>query len=184
MPSEMCPYVLRDAISNGPGSTVPGRAATMRSPSAKLRAPQTIPRGSDSPTSTWQKRMGFLNSVSSSMCSTRPITSGPVISGNDSMSSISKPTRTKPASISSVVADQVGSPARSTSVYQDCGARIGQSASFIEWNQCGLRRRPAQAAGPNGRLKRTSPSTMSRMSEMSLRNCRVRSSPIPNANPE
>ena len=37
---------------------------------------------------------------------------------------------------------------------------------------------------PNARLNRTSPSTMSRMSGMPLRNCSVRSSPMPNAKPE
>src|SRR5580693_3612948 len=41
-----------------------------------------------------------------------------------------------------------------------------------------------QAPTPNGNENRTSPSTMSRMSGMPLRNCRVRSSPIPNAKPE
>ena len=37
---------------------------------------------------------------------------------------------------------------------------------------------------PKARLNRTSPSTMSRMSGMPLRNCRVRSMPMPNAKPE
>ncbi|CAG7017436.1 hypothetical protein PICSAR14_04142 [Mycobacterium avium subsp. paratuberculosis] len=41
-----------------------------------------------------------------------------------------------------------------------------------------------QAPTPNGSKNRTSPSTMSRMSGIPLRNCRVRSRPIPNANPE
>src|SRR6185503_1927526 len=41
-----------------------------------------------------------------------------------------------------------------------------------------------QAPTPNGKEKRTSPSTMSRMSGIPLRNCRVRSSPMPNAKPE
>ena len=41
-----------------------------------------------------------------------------------------------------------------------------------------------QASDPNARVNRTSPSTMSRMSGMPLRNCRVRSMPIPNAKPE
>ncbi len=41
-----------------------------------------------------------------------------------------------------------------------------------------------QAPTPNGNENRTSPSTMSRMSGMPLRNCRVRSRPIPNAKPE
>ncbi len=41
-----------------------------------------------------------------------------------------------------------------------------------------------QAPTPNGSENRTSPSTMSRMSGIPLRNCSVRSSPMPNANPE
>ncbi|CAB4729681.1 unannotated protein [freshwater metagenome] len=36
---------------------------------------------------------------------------------------------------------------------------------------------------PNARVKRTSPSTMSRISVTPLRNMRVRSMPMPNANP-
>jgi hypothetical protein len=44
--------------------------------------------------------------------------------------------------------------------------------------------KPHQAPTPNGSEKRTSPSTMSRMSGMPLRNCRVRSNPMPNAKPE
>src|SRR5690349_5540392 len=44
--------------------------------------------------------------------------------------------------------------------------------------------KPHQAPTPNGGEKRTSPSTMSRMSGMPLRNCRVRSNPMPKAKPE
>jgi hypothetical protein len=40
-----------------------------------------------------------------------------------------------------------------------------------------------QRSAPNGRLKRTSPSTMSRMSSASCRNITVRSMPMPKANP-
>ena len=71
MPLELCPYVLRAAMANPPGSTPPGRITTTRSPAAKLRAPQTISCGSPvplaSPTSTRQNRIGFLNPVSSSI---------------------------------------------------------------------------------------------------------------------
>src|SRR6185312_8521546 len=45
-------------------------------------------------------------------------------------------------------------------------------------------RNPHQAPTPKGSEKRTSPSTMSRMSGMPLRNCKVRSRPMPNAKPE
>ncbi len=73
MPSEVRPYVWRVAIWNPPGRTAPGRANGMRSPAAKLVAPQTTSCVRD-PTSTWQKRIGFLNSVSSSTSSTWPTT--------------------------------------------------------------------------------------------------------------
>jgi len=45
-------------------------------------------------------------------------------------------------------------------------------------------RRPHLAAPFSDRLKRTSPSTMSRMSAALFRNIRVRSMPMPKANPE
>ena len=61
-----------------PGSVVPGKATTTRSSTAKFVAPQTMSRGSGSPTSTLQALIGFLNSVSSSISATRPTVSGPV----------------------------------------------------------------------------------------------------------
>ena len=45
-------------------------------------------------------------------------------------------------------------------------------------------REPHQTPAPNGSENRTSPSTMSRISGIPLRNCRVRSRPMPKANPE
>ena len=81
MPSLTWPYVLRAAIAKPPGSTAPGRATTTWSPTAKLRAPQTMPRGSASPTSTLHQRIVLpLEAVSSSKPSTRPTTSGPSMS--------------------------------------------------------------------------------------------------------
>ena len=44
IPSETCPYVFRAAMANPPGSTAPGSETTTRSPTAKLCAPQTMPR--------------------------------------------------------------------------------------------------------------------------------------------
>ena len=76
IPSEIRSYVLRAAIANPPGSTVPGSATTTRSSTAKLDTPQTIPR-TVSPVSTWQYRIRFLKPVSSSISRTRPTTSGP-----------------------------------------------------------------------------------------------------------
>ena len=45
MPSLTWPYVFRAVMAKPPGSVAPGRATTTRSPTAKLRAPQTMPRG-------------------------------------------------------------------------------------------------------------------------------------------
>lgn len=82
MPWEVLPYVLRAAIAKSPGRTAPGRTTTTLSPTEKLRAPQTISCGSPVPlavpTSTVQKRMGFLNPSSSSMVRTCPTTRGPL----------------------------------------------------------------------------------------------------------
>ena len=67
-------------MAKSPGSTDPGSATTTRSPTAKLVAPQTMSRGSDSPAgepkSTLTAQMGFLNSVSSSISTTLPISQG------------------------------------------------------------------------------------------------------------
>src|SRR4051794_19378684 len=60
-----------------------------------------MPRGSDSPTSTRVKRIGFLKPVSSSISSTLPTTSGPVTSSGRWISSTSSPRRTKAVSRSS-----------------------------------------------------------------------------------
>src|SRR6266704_6200738 len=99
MPSEIRSYVLRAAIANPPGRTVPGGATTTRSPTAKLNAPQMIPRGAASPTSTWQYRIRFLYPVSSSISRTRPTTSGPsTVDARSTTSSTSMPTRTSASS--------------------------------------------------------------------------------------
>ena len=96
MPADMWPYVLRAPISKPPGSTPPGRITTTRSPGAKLLAPQTISCGAPvplaAPTSTVQKRIGFLNPVSSSTVRTRPTTSGPwTLAARSTMDSTSMP---------------------------------------------------------------------------------------------
>ncbi len=146
-----------------PGSTAPGSATTTVSPSTKFVAPQTIPLILPGPTSTWQNRMGFLNSLSSSISTTRPATTGPVTGPSGRTSSISMPIRMKASASSS----GVGASANSRcSVNQLTGIRTGQ------------------ASVPKGSVKRTSPSTMSRMSGRPLRNCSVRSRPMPKAKPE
>src|SRR3712207_5390301 len=81
-----------------------------------------MPRGSGSPTSTRQNRIGFLNSASSSMDITRPTTSGPLTpSAGEETRSTSRPTRTS-ASPSSAPVSPAGSSANSA--IQDTGARI------------------------------------------------------------
>jgi len=73
MPSEVRPYVSRLAMRKPPGSTAPGVANATRSPATKLVAPHTT-SWVRPPTSTWQKRIGFLNSVRSSTSRTWPVT--------------------------------------------------------------------------------------------------------------
>jgi hypothetical protein len=116
---------LRAPTSNPPGSTAPGSVTTTRSPTAKLLAPQITPCGSGFPTSTWHQRMGFLNSVSSSISRTRPTTTGPVTSGAGWISSISRPTLTNASPISS--ADFASMSTYSAS--QDCVMRTALSLS-------------------------------------------------------
>ncbi|SKV10698.1 Uncharacterised protein [Mycobacteroides abscessus subsp. abscessus] len=118
MPSDVCPYVFRVAIVKSPGSVTPGRATTTRSSTAKLEAPHTISRGSASPTSTRQKRIGFLNSVSSVIWATRPTTRGPVTGPGITTSSTSWPMRIRVSSISAAVAVNSGAPTRNTSSNQ------------------------------------------------------------------
>ena len=65
---------------------------------------------------------------------------------------------------------------------------LGQRATVDAGRQVGMLAQPGQRGShqisvPNGRVKRTSPSTMSRMSSAPCRDIRVRSSPMPNANP-
>ena len=79
MPLELRPYVLRAPILNPPGSSPPGRITTTRSPTAKLRAPQTISCGvRRCRRRRVQNRIGFLKPVSSSISSTRPTTRSPL----------------------------------------------------------------------------------------------------------
>jgi hypothetical protein len=67
------------------------------------------------------------------------------------------------------------------------GNVLGRHPARIRWRRDVLAQPrqgdPHQASIPNCRLNRTSPSTMSRMSSMPWRTCRVRSRPIPKAKP-
>ena len=57
IPSDTSPRSLAWRSGSGaPGSTAPGSATTTVSPVTKFEAPQTIWRGSPSPTSTWHSR--------------------------------------------------------------------------------------------------------------------------------
>jgi hypothetical protein len=123
IPSLTWPYVRRAVMAKPPGSVLPGRATTTRSSTAKLRAPQTMPRGSPSPTSTWHQRTVLpLEAVSSSKETTRPTTTGPVMSWPGcSTVSTSSPAATR----RSASARPVTSAGRSAcSRSQDSGARI------------------------------------------------------------
>ena len=54
IPSESSPRSFRDSIFRPPGITAPGTATATVAPVPKFQAPQTIERGSPSPTSTAQ----------------------------------------------------------------------------------------------------------------------------------
>ena len=57
IPSDTSPRSFAWRSGSGePGSTAPGSATTTVSPVTKFEAPQTIWRGSPSPTSTWHSR--------------------------------------------------------------------------------------------------------------------------------
>ena len=128
-----------------------------------------IPRGSSvpsgpfpGPTSTVQNRIGFFSPVSSSIDSTVPTTSPPVVGGTVCTPSTSNPMRSNASVTSSVDVP---------------GGRVIASASHSR-ERC-----MTQTSDPKAAVNRTSPSTRSRMSGIWLRNCRVRSMPIPNAKP-
>ena len=98
---------------------------------------------------------------SASIVSTRPITSGPVMSWpGRSMRLELEAERGQPAARSSVV----------TSAGRSAYSRIQESGRLHN-------------SLPNAAEKRTSPSNMSRMSSTPWRNIRVRSMPMPNAKP-
>ena len=163
---------MRAPISNPPGSTPPGSTVTTRSPGSKLWAPQTMPCGSPvplaSPTSTVHQLMVLpFFCGSGSLVSTRPITSGPVISrpGLSTASSL-RPVRVSRSVISSVVVPG------GTSTW----SRIQDRDAFISVL-------PSQISVPNALLNRTSPSKSGRRSSRLWRNMNERSMPIPNAKP-
>jgi methyl-accepting chemotaxis protein len=110
-----------------------------------------------------QNLMGFLNPVSSSIESTRPTTSGPV---------------TSPPSTSTVSTSRPAAMSRAATSRPDWS---GGTATYWRIQLRGAR--IPQTSWPNAVVKRTSPSTMSRMSVTSLRNMSVRSTPMPNAKP-
>ena len=165
IPSDVRPYVLRAVMVKSPGSVVPGNATATRSPTAKLVAPQTMSRGSASPTSTLTARIGFLNSVSSSISS-------------DPADGQWAADRADGDDLLDLVADA------DQRLLQLVGQNIPTGCAGGDDLPQPAVRKPHQAPTPNGSENRTSPSTMSRISGIPLRNCSVRSSPMPNANPE
>ena len=96
--------------------------------------------------------------------STRPTTTGPSMSapGASSASSLS------PSAVSRWARSTGGHVVRQVDVLADPGQRGAHGH---------------QISVPKGGVKRTSPSTMSRMSETPCRNISVRSRPMPNAKP-
>src|SRR6185312_5696976 len=94
-------------MANPPGSTAPGRVTTTLSPTWKLRAPQTMPRGCASPTSTWQNLMVLpLLASNSSISRTWPTITGPSTSAPMlSTVSTSRPARTSASAMSRADSD-------------------------------------------------------------------------------
>ena len=107
------------------------------------------------------------------------MTSGPVTSSGRWISSTSRPRRTNAVSRSST---DVPAGTSTYSASQPMGTRTGRLLRLTEVTF------PSNAtvhcSTPNAVVNRTSPSTMSRMSPTPERNCRARSMPMPNANPE
>ena len=110
--------------------------------------------------------MGFLNSASSSMALTRPTADGSAHRTQDD--DVLRP-RGRPGSVPA----RVRAARRPSPAHRPAPPRATSctEASFTD-------------PTPNGSENRTSPSTMSRISGIPLRNCRVRSRPMPNAKPE
>ncbi len=139
----------------------PGSETTTLSPVSKLWAPQTMPRGSASPTSTWHQRMVLPFDWGSS------------------------------AELEHLAHDdRAGDVERVHVLFLEPHLHEG-GVQVLERDVLGevdplpqpADRDAHQTTIPNCCEKRTSPSTMSRMSFMSLRNCSVRSMPMPKAKP-
>ncbi len=170
IPSDTWPYVSRLAMAKPPARTAPGRATTTRSPTTKLLAPQTIPRipgvsgwPCAGPTSTWHQRIGFLKPVSSSIVEDPADDERPGDVAADGVDLL----ELEPGVDHALADVRDVDVAREVDVLPQPGQRD-----------------PHQTSMPNCVAKRTSPSTMSRMSVTSCRNIRVRSTPMPKANPE
>ena len=159
------PYVLREAMVKSPGSVVPGSATATRSPTAKFVAPQTMSRNSDSPTSTLTGPDGLLEL-------------GELLDLGDPADGQRARNGADRDDLFDLVADA------DQRLFQLVGCHVpARRAGPNDLTQPAVGN-AHQAPTPNGSENRTSPSTMSRMSGMPLRNCRVRSRPMPNANPE
>ena len=112
-----------------------------------------------SPTSTWHQRIGFLKPVSSS--------------------TPSDPADDERAGRRRAPAGRRSRPRGRRRPAASASSRAVTSGGQVDVLPQPGQRDPHQTSIPNGRVKRTSPSTMSRMSSTPWRNIRVRSMPMP-----
>ena len=157
---------MRAAIAKPPGSTAPGSATTTWSPTAKFDAPQTMPCGSRSasaPTRTWHQRIVL------------PFFCGSSLERED----LADDERT--GEVGAELLDGLDLEAGADEALGDVAAGLprGEVDELAQPGQRGAH----QISIPKGSVKRTSPSTMSRMSATPWRNISVRSRPMPNAKP-
>ena len=161
------PVRLAGGDGEAAGEHRPGQRDDDEVPDVEVAGPADDPRRESSmlcgPTSTWHQRMVLpFFCGSSTKSSTRPMTSGPVTSGPGLIDRLDLETG----------ADQRGGQSSAVQILRQ-GRVLAQPAQ----------RGPHRASPTRARLNRTSPSIMSRMSSELLRNIRVRSTPIPKANP-
>ena len=148
-----------------PGSVVPGSATTTRSPTAKFVAPQTMSRG-----------CGFADVDLDG--ADRLLELGELLDLGDAADGQRTADRADRDDLLDLVADA------DQRLLELVGGHVPAGCAGLDDVAQPAVGKSHQAPTPNGSENRTSPSTMSRISGMPLRNCSVRSSPMPNAKPE
>ena len=133
-------------IANPPGSTAPGSATTTRSPAAKLRAPQTMPRGSPAPDVDLAPADRLAVAGGELLELQHPADHAPARPGRH------RPRRSpRPRGRAGPARRRSPGPSASAAARRARAARTAAAARH-------------QTSVPNGSVNRTSPSNMSRMS--------------------